>query len=197
MVRRAVSTGVDFVQIREKSLSDGQVFEMTRKIVRLARRRNCIVLVNGRADIALAAGAHGVHLPSRGMVPSDLAWLPQRFLVGVSVHSLAEARLAEKHGADYVLLGPIFPTPSKVPFGAPLGVDYLSRACRSVSIPVFALGGIHAPQIPLVLGAGASGIAGISLFQKDLLCSPMSRRELARILGEISSKKESRIQNSE
>ena len=170
------------MQIREKNLSDGQVFELTRKIVRLAGGSNCVVLVNGRADIALAAGAHGVHLPSRGMIPSDLAWLPQRFLTGVSVHSLADARLAEKHGADYVLLGPIFPTPSKLAFGAPLGVDYLSRACRSVSIPVFALGGIHVRQIPLVLGAGASGIAGISLFQKDLLFSPQARKELARIL---------------
>ncbi|PYU89001.1 MAG: thiamine phosphate synthase [Acidobacteria bacterium] len=199
IVRRIVSAGVDFVQIREKDLPDRQVFEMTRKIVRLAANRNCFVLVNGRADIALAAGAHGVHLPSRGMSPSDLAWLPQGFLVGVSVHSLAEARLAEKHGADYVLMGPIFPTRSKLLFGPPLGLDYLSRACLSVSIPVLALGGIHARQIPLVLSAGASGIAGISLFQKDLLCSSKPRRELARILREIPSKRnpESRIQNPE
>ncbi len=164
-----IATGVDFIQIREKDLPDRPLFELASQAVTLARGTLCKVLVNGRPDIALAAGAHGVHLPSRGLHASDLrSWLPGDFLVGVSVHSIREAMQAQREGADYVLLGPVFLTPSKVLYGPPLGLRYLQRACRAVSVPLLALGGIGVDHIDSVLRAGAAGIAGISLFQRDL-----------------------------
>ena len=126
---------MDCIQIREKDLSDRELFELVCRLVALASATPCKVLVNGRADIALAAGAHGVHLPARGLYASHLrAWLPRGFLIGVSVHSLSEARLAVRAGADYLLLGPIFPTPSKMQYGTPLGLAYLRGVCRLVSL---------------------------------------------------------------
>lgn len=156
---------MDFVQIREKDLSDRELFELTGQVVALARATTCKVLVNGRADLALAAGADGVHLPSRGLQGSDLrAWLPRKFLVGVSVHSLSEARLAAREGADYLLLGPVFATPSKMQYGPPLGLACLRQVCRAVPIPVLALGGMRPEVVPAVMEAGAAGVAGISMF---------------------------------
>jgi thiamine-phosphate pyrophosphorylase len=159
---------VDFVQVREKDLCDRDLFELTREIVGSARGSRCRVLVNGRADIALAAGAGGVHLPSVGILASDIRpWLPKGFTVGVSTHSARQAARAAAAQADYVLFGPLFPTDSKLGYGPPLGLEPLRRLCRSLPIPVLGLGGIHPQQVSLVLGAGAAGVAGISLFQND------------------------------
>ena len=166
VIRWSLKSGVDCIQIREKDLSDRDLFDLACRVVALASATPCKVLVNGRADIALAAGAHGVHLPARGLQACDLrAWLPRDFLVGVSVHSLDEARLAALRGADYLLLGPVFPTPSKMKYGAPLGLAYLKRVCRAVPIPVLALGGMRLEKVTAVIEAGAAGVAGISMFQ--------------------------------
>lgn len=160
---------MDCIQIREKDLSDRELFELACRVVAAASATPCKVLVNGRADIALAAGAQGVHLPARGLQAADLRpWLPHKFLVGVSVHSLVEARLAVLRGADYLLLGPVFPTPSKVQYGAPLGLSYLKQVCRSVPIPVLALGGMRLETVTAVIEAGAAGVAGISMFKNEL-----------------------------
>lgn len=165
-VRRVLKWGVDFIQIREKHLSDRGLFELTQRIVKLAGQTRCRILVNGRADIALAARAHGVHLPSDAVgVQQIRPWLPQNFLIGVSSHSIIETGKAFEEGADYILLGHLFPTPSKSGHGAPLGLDYLSKVCSGSALPVFGLGGIKAGQIGSVLDTGAAGVAGISLFQ--------------------------------
>ena len=88
-IRRILARGVDFIQIREKDLPDREIFKLTRRVVSLAKATGCRVLVNGRPDIALAAGAHGVHLPSNGFKLTDLRpWLPEKFIIGVSVHSI-------------------------------------------------------------------------------------------------------------
>jgi len=149
--------------------------------VDLVQDTQCRILVNGRADLALTAGAHGVHLPSQGIKAGELiTWLPSDFIIGASVHSFREARLAVTEGADYLLLGPIFPTPSKMRFGSPLGLAGFRRICSRLSIPILGLGGIHPETVPLVLEAGAAGIAGISLFQQDLKSHPISRTDLVR-----------------
>jgi thiamine-phosphate pyrophosphorylase len=90
---------------------------------------------------------------------------PGEFLLGVSCHSLAEALAAQAAGADYILLGPIFETPSKLPYGPPLGISKLREVTSQVSIPVFALGGISADRVGLCRRNGAAGIAGIRIFQ--------------------------------
>jgi len=171
-IRKIISSGVDFIQIREKDMSDRRLFDLTRRVVEMARGTSrgvrCRVLVNGRADIAVAAGADGVHLPSSGLRISDVRkWVPKNFIVGVSVHTMREVRAADAGDADYILAGHVFPTASKEGMGAALGVDFLRRVCMEASAPVLALGGMTAERIPAVLEAGAAGVAGISLFQKD------------------------------
>lgn len=165
-IRRALNWGVDFIQVREKHKSDHALFELTQRIVKLSEGTKCRILVNRRADIAVAARAHGVHLPSNALAVSDIrCWLPERFLIGVSVHSNKEAQRACKDGADYILLGHLFPTPSKSSHGPPLGLDYLRQICSDIPVPVFGLGGIKAGRIGSVLYSGAVGVAGIRLFQ--------------------------------
>ncbi len=167
LISRAVANGVHFIQIREKDLPDRELFELACCAVTLAVRTKCRILVNGRADVALAAGAHGVHLPSTGLRISDLRpWVPRGFLIGVSAHSLRDALRASAEGADYVLLGPVFPTESKLRYGPPLGLSYLRRVCSRVPLPVLGLGGISEDKVADVLATGAAGVAGITMFQR-------------------------------
>jgi thiamine-phosphate pyrophosphorylase len=165
-VRRALDWGVDFIQIREKDRSERNLYDLTCRVVAMTRNTTCRVLVNGRADVALAAGADGVHLPSYGLNLSDIRlWIPKGFLAGVSVHSLREIRAAEAQGVDYILVGHVFPTKSKEGYGASLGLEFLRKACRSTTVPIFGLGGMNPERIDPVMKTGATGIAGISLFQ--------------------------------
>jgi thiamine-phosphate pyrophosphorylase len=167
-IARAIDAGVDWVQIREKDLPARQLLTLTETAVQHARRQqgSTRIMVNDRLDVALAVGAHGVHLGRRSM-PAELVRkvAPPGFLVGVSCHSLEEAQAAEAAGADYILLGPIFPTPSKLQYGPPLGLAKLREVTLQVSIPVFALGGITADRVAACRQHGASGIAAIRLFQ--------------------------------
>ncbi|MGD0309044.1 MAG: thiamine phosphate synthase [Acidobacteriota bacterium] len=168
-IRRALSLGVDFVQLREKDLPDAELLALTRATVRFAGGTKCRIIVNGRIDIALAGRAHGVHLPSSGITSADLKpHLPRNFIMGVSAHSRPQAQRAAAGGADYILLGPIFPTPSKLKYGKPLGLRRFGRICGALTLPVLGLGGIRPDRIAEVLDAGAIGIAGISLFQDEL-----------------------------
>ncbi len=168
-MRRAIRWGADFIQIREKDLPDRELFELTCKAVRLVQGTRCRIIVNGRADIALAAGAHGLHLPSTGLRIEDLhSSLVQNLIVGASAHSMLEARRAAERGAHYILLGPVYPTESKLSYGPPLGLARLRRVCKAVPIPVLALGGIQPELVTPALAAGAAGVAGISLFQGRL-----------------------------
>ncbi len=177
LMRRAVRRGVDFIQIREKDLCDRDLYELARRAAEATCGSRCKIIVNGRADIALAAGAQGVHLPAAGLRVSEIKpWLPKGFLIGVSTHSTREAVRAASAGADYVLLGPVFPTESKLRYGPPMGLERFRLACRSIPIPTFGLGGIRPELVSQVLAAGAAGVAGISLFQNDAYF-----RELPRI----------------
>jgi thiamine-phosphate pyrophosphorylase len=165
-IRRALDWGVRFIQIREKDLNDRALYELVCRIVRLAGKKRCRIIVNSRADIALAAGAHGVHLPAGGLPAGYIRdWVTKSFLVGASAHSLREARRAVEQGVDYLLLGPVFDTPSKRRYGPPLGLNVLRRVCARMPVPVFALGGIKSETIGPVLQAGACGVAAITLFQ--------------------------------
>jgi thiamine-phosphate pyrophosphorylase len=165
-IRGNIKRGVDFIQIREKDLEDRMLFDLTRKAMAVAHGTDCRILVNGRADVAVAAGAHGVHLPSLGLRIADIrSWVPKNFLVGVSAHTIPEIRSACAQGADYILLGHVFPTKSKAAYGPPLGLRRLRNACAVSSVPVLGLGGINAALIESVLEAGAAGVAAISLFQ--------------------------------
>jgi thiamine-phosphate pyrophosphorylase len=158
------NAGVDIVQIREKSLSTGElVCLVTACLLRCSRIR---LLVNARVDVALACGAHGAHLP--GDSPQPSVWrgiAPPGFLFGVSCHSIDDARAAQLGGADFVVAAPVFDPLSKPAYRQPLGIEELKRICHTVTLPVFALGGVTRQNAADCLAAGAVGVAGITLYR--------------------------------
>lgn len=154
----AVSAGIGAIQIREKDLDGGALFARAVELVSLRGRAGPRVLINDRADIARAAGAHGVHLPGAGL-PAESARtiLGAEALVGRSIHSLDEAR--DSTSVDYFVFGPIFETPSKRRYGAPQGLGRLAEVSRASAIPVIAIGGITVSRAAEVLRHGACGVA--------------------------------------
>lgn len=151
---------VEAVQIRERQLSDRSLLELTRRLVERADGR-LQILVNGRADLVLAAGADGVHLPSSGAPTGRVRELVgEALLVGRSTHTLDEISAAAAEDADYVYYSPIYATPGK---GDPVGLGGLERAVE-LGLPVVALGGLSIARIGPVASAGAAGVAGIRMF---------------------------------
>lgn len=164
-IAAADADGVDWIQIREKDLTARELCALTRAALAACRRAK--VLVNDRADVALACGAHGVHLPSHSLAACEVKLLaPAGFLAGMSCHSVDEVRAAEREGADFAVFGPVFDTPSKREYGPPLGLERLREAAQAVGMPVLALGGVREANIAACMTAGAAGIAAIRLFQQ-------------------------------
>lgn len=165
LVEAAVAAKVPLFQIREKTLSARELYELTTRAVAITRGTDTRLLVNDRADIARAAGADGVHLTTRSL-PAQVVrktYGPD-FLIGVSTHSLAEARAAQVGGADFVVFGPVFETESKREFGEPQGLDRLANVVTALrDFPVVAIGGITLDNAGACFAAGASGVAAIRL----------------------------------
>ncbi|MEZ5333189.1 MAG: thiamine phosphate synthase [Thermoanaerobaculia bacterium] len=163
--RALAGAGVDALQLRDKTLSDGELLRRARGLCALRREGLPRVLVNGRPDVALAAGADGVHLPAAGLEAGAVAgWVGTRLLVGVSTHAVEEVAAARRAGAAYVVFGPIWPTPSK-PGWRPAGdrLEELARAA-AVGLPVLAIGGVTIDRLGELAAAGAAGVAGIRVF---------------------------------
>lgn len=170
LVERAlagVEPGRVIVQVREKDLDGGPMLALARRMREVTRGRGALLVINDRLDVALAAGADGVHLPERGLDLATARRLAPGLVLGVSTHAPASAIAAAAAGADYVVLGPIRATPSKAAYGAPLGTDAVREAAAAIAgrVPLYAIGGIEtAEHAGAALAAGAHGVAGIRAF---------------------------------
>ncbi|HEX8147318.1 MAG TPA: thiamine phosphate synthase [Pyrinomonadaceae bacterium] len=166
LVRAAVGARVTLVQLREKGLNGRALFELASAAARIARASETRVLVNDRADVARAAGCDGVHLTTNSLEASAVRRaFGEEFLIGVSAHTIEEARAARDGGADFAVFGPVFDTPSKRAYGPPVGLGALTKAALELSpFPLVALGGVGEEEVEDVLRAGAAGVAGIRLF---------------------------------
>jgi thiamine-phosphate pyrophosphorylase len=162
-VARALAGGVRGVQLREKDLCARELYPLARELREITRRAGARLLINDRIDVALAVEADGVHLGG-GSLPVQIArrLLGPGRLLGVSTHAVAETVAAREAGADFVTFGPVWFTPSKAPYGPPVGLEALRRACAASPLPVFPLGGVTPDRVPDLLAAGAAGIACIS-----------------------------------
>jgi len=162
-VENALKGGVRAVQLREKDLRTRELLNMAHALRAITREYKAKLFVNGRVDVALVVGADGVHLGRADMPPPAARRAAgESMLIGVSAHSIQEARSAEADGADFITLGPVYETPSKMRYGRPIGVSPLRELREEVAIPVFAIGGITRERVEEVVEAGASGVALIS-----------------------------------
>lgn len=141
IIKEAIFNKIPLIQIREKQLPAGLLFKLALQVVQLAGNSGTKILINDRADIALASGADGVHLTANSLSASIIRRnFPQNFLIGVSAHSLEEAENARNEGADFAVLSPVFPSPNK---GKPLGLNVLRQVCEKLKpFPTLGLGGI-------------------------------------------------------
>ncbi len=165
LVRAAVDAEVPLFQIREKSVSGRMLFELVARAAELTRGSKTRLLVNDRSDIARAAGADGAHLTTHSLAVDVVRKIyGAEFLIGVSTHSLEEARAAAAVGADFVVFGPVFETESKRVYGKPQGVEKLSEVTYELGeFPVVAIGGITLENAGECFDAGARGVAAIRL----------------------------------
>lgn len=163
LLQRVLTAGISTIHLRERDLSTRELVALAREMQAVTVSSRSQLLINDRIDIALAMEGVGVHLRSNSLPPSVARRLlgPQR-LMGISVHSVEEAVQAESQGADYIVLGPIYETPSKQMFGPPLGIQTLEEACRLVRIPIVGIGGVTAERAREIRHAGAFGVAVIT-----------------------------------
>jgi len=163
VVAAALRGGCRAVQLREKDLTAAQLFELAVELRQLTGEHSAKLLINDRIDVALAVAADGVHLGKTSLPVSEARRiLGAERLIGYSAHSADEALRAQRAGADFVTLGPVYQTPSKALYGEPLGPGALAEAARVLNIPVFGLGGVNHVSATEVLSAGAHGLALIS-----------------------------------
>ena len=161
VVHAALDGGVRAVQLREKDLEGRDLYALAERLRALTLRYQAHLLVNDRLDVALAVEADGVHLGQHSFAVKDARrLLGAGKLIGVSTHSRQEITAAQ--GADFIVFGPVYYTPSKADYGEPQGLDRLRAAVVHSTVPVFAIGGIKTGRVPEVLETGAHGIAMIS-----------------------------------
>ena len=178
VVREAVEGGATCVQLREKQAGTREFLEEARALSPWLRGQNIPLFINDRVDIALAVEADGVHLGQQDMPIADARRLgPPSWIIGVSAESVEDAVRAEREGADYIGVSPVFATPTKTDTARPLGLEGLRAMRAAVRIPLVAIGGIHLRNAREVIRAGADGLAVVSA-----IVSADSPREAAAAL---------------
>lgn len=163
VLERALDGGIRAIQLREKDLGGKELFLLAEAARKLTYRYRAALFINDRIDVALATGADGVHL-GRESFPITKAreLVGAQKIIGVSTHSLAEVKEAEEQGADFIVFGPVYFTPSKANYGAPQGLMALKQIVEKNSLPVYAIGGLKSENIPETKKTGVRGIALIS-----------------------------------
>lgn len=163
LLQRVLTAGVPAIQLRERDLSARELVTLARETQAVTASRRSQLLINDRIDVALALEGVGVHLRGNSL-PVSVArqLLGAQRLLGVSVHAVEEVLSAQSQGADYIVLGPIYETPSKQMFGPPLGIHTLEKACRLVRIPIIGIGGVTTARAREMRRAGAFGVAVIT-----------------------------------
>ena len=163
VVEAALRGGARALQLREKDLSPRELYPLALEMRQLTRAYGAQLLINDRVDVALAVNADGVHLTTTSL-PASIARqvLGPGRLIGVSTHTRAEAQAAADEGADFIVFGPVFFTPSKASYGQPVGLDALRAVRAVVKSPILAIGGIKPTNLDQALAVGADGIAVIS-----------------------------------
>ena len=183
ITRRALAGGADVIQLRDKACGPGVLVRIGRVIREITRKHGALFIVNDRIDVALACDADGVHLGQDDLCAGVVRQIaPSGFIIGVSVGTVEEAILAEREGADYLALSPVFSTASKYNAGPGHGLTVLQDIRRNVSIPVIAIGGINTGNVRDVIAAGADGVAVISAVvgSPDITAAARHLRELVR-----------------
>ncbi|PYN34508.1 MAG: thiamine phosphate synthase [Candidatus Rokuibacteriota bacterium] len=163
VVGDCLAAGLPAVQVREKDLGAAELAVLCRRIRGLTQDTRAFLIVNDRVDVALAVGADGVQRSSTSLTVEDIrAIADKRLRIGASIHSLPDALQAELEGADWLVFGPVYDTPSKRMYGPPQGLDKLARVAAAVRIPVVAIGGLTPERVREVRRAGARGVAVVS-----------------------------------
>lgn len=162
VLKAAARGGVGAIQLREKDLSARELYALGVRVQDVLAPYHVPLFINDRLDVALALDAAGVHLAGHSLPTAMVRRvLGDRKIIGVSTHSLEQARCAAAEGADFIVFGPVFATPSKLTYGPPQGLQRLATIVRQVSIPVLAIGGIDPTNMPDVMQTGAHGVAMI------------------------------------
>jgi thiamine-phosphate pyrophosphorylase len=180
VVTLALEAGAPCIQLRDKHLPPRDLFPLALQLRSLTRGAGALLILNDRVDLALAVEADGVHLgPDDLPVREVRRVVPADFLIGYSTHDPGEARRAVDEGADYLGVGAVWPTSTKVDAGETIGPEGVARVATDVSVPIVAIGGITLERAPLLLGSGATGIAVIG--------AVMGAREVAAAVRNLLS----------
>ncbi len=163
LLQQVLTAGTPAIQLRERDLSARELVTLAHEVQAVTASCRSQLLINDRVDVALALEGVGVHLRSNSLpLPVVRQMLGPQRLLGISVHAVEEAMQAEAQGADYIVLGPIYETPSKQVFGPPLGIHTLEKACTLIRIPIIGIGGVTAARAREMRRAGAFGAAVIT-----------------------------------
>lgn len=163
-IKLVLDKGIRLIQIREKDLSDRELFNLTEEVLKVSQGYDTKIFINSRVDIAVMLNLEGVHLPENGLPVSAVKHKFPHLKVGKSCHTVEDAVKSQDEGADYIFYSPVFEVEGK---GKPVGIEGLKELLKVVSIPVYALGGINRQNLKSVLDTGVYGVAGIRLFLED------------------------------
>ena len=162
IVKLALAGGVRLVQLREKDMAFPQLLKLAEKIRAMTKKAGALLIINDRLDLALAVGADGVHLGQDDLPVTGARKIAPDLIIGASTHSLKEARAAQKAGASYVNIGPIFPTKTKKWNEKFIGIPKMKAIASKIKVPFTVMGGIKADHIPDLVKAGAKTIAVVT-----------------------------------